>query len=283
MSRSLGDLKMYSRAVLSSESAPWHLDPTCLAIPWREDVIKPKGRRLRFGIVLDNDGDISVQPPIARGLALARKALEAAGHEVFEWAPTDHSEIVKLTNSAFHSLGGAAIVRVQNEHAEPVFESMKGYEAAYNKGEGGTLGPTKLREMIVARNGLQKAYLDRWSATAEGGKAMMDGIICPASPWTAPRLGLTQKVFNVSFTATFNLLDYPACTFPVAFADKNLDKPRTSSWTPLNENDAALQADYDPEFYDGTPITLQCVGHRLEDEKVLEMTGIIADALSKYA
>ncbi|TVY52498.1 Acetamidase [Lachnellula cervina] len=56
-----------------------------------------------------------------------------------------------------------------------------------------------------------------------------------------------------------------------------------TAWTPLNEKDAALQADYDPEFYQGTPVTLQCVGRRLEDEKVLEMTGIIADALEQHS
>ena len=64
----------------------------------------------------------------------------------------------------------------------------------------------------------------------------------------------------------------------MTFADKKVDKAR-ASWKALNEKDAAIQADYDPEFYDGTPVTLQCVGRRLEDEKVLEMTGIIADAL----
>jgi len=74
------------------------------------------------------------------------------------------------------------------------------------------------------------------------------------------------------------ILDYPACTFPVTFADKNIDKARTS-WKPLNEKDAALQADYDAEFYHGSPVVLQCVGRRLEDEKVLEMVGIIANAL----
>lgn len=64
----------------------------------------------------------------------------------------------------------------------------------------------------------------------------------------------------------------------MTFADKNLDKVRTT-FEPLNEKDAGIQADYDPEFYDGTPVALQCVGRRLEDEKVLEMTGIIAGAL----
>jgi amidase len=68
----------------------------------------------------------------------------------------------------------------------------------------------------------------------------------------------------------------------VTFADKNLDKVRTS-WEALNELDAAIQADYDPDFYDGTPVTLQCVGRRLEDEKVLQMVGIISDALKSHS
>lgn len=65
----------------------------------------------------------------------------------------------------------------------------------------------------------------------------------------------------------------------MTFADRNLDKVR-STFKPLNEKDAGIQADYDPEFYDGTPVVLQCVGRRLEDEKVLEMTGVIAGALN---
>ena len=68
----------------------------------------------------------------------------------------------------------------------------------------------------------------------------------------------------------------------MTFADKKLDKVRTT-WKALNEKDAAIQGDYEPEFYDGTPVTLQCVGRRLEDEKVLEMTGIITDALKAQA
>lgn len=296
MARELESLKLYCRAVLSLEASPWDLDPKCLPIPWRENVISPEGRKLRFGIISDNDGDHSVHPPIIRGLSMTKEALVKAGHEVFEWEPIDHAEIVKEVNSSFHTLGGAAILGLTEIHDEPVFSSMKAYEDNYKKGEHGTLGPTKLREMITKRNLLQKRYLDRWMATATDGKAAMDGLILPASTWTSPRLGLTQKLFCVNYTAVFNLLgrpcklcvvlssiliwllDYPACTFPVAFADKSLDKKR-ENWTPLNEKDALLQADYDPDFYHGTPIALQCVGRRLEDEKVLEMTQVIANAL----
>ncbi|KAG0651753.1 Acetamidase [Hyphodiscus hymeniophilus] len=294
MSRSLETLKLYCAAVLSTEVSPWTMDPKCIPVPWRGDVIVPKGRKLRFGIISDNDGEISVHPPIVRGLAMTKNALEAAGHDVFEWKPTDHAEINRELNSAFFVLGGAAIIGLTRKHDEPVFPSMKEYETTYEKGEEGTLGPSKLREMIAKRNALQKAYFDRWSATATDGKGAMDGIILASSPWTAPRLGISQQAFCVSYTGVYNLLgkalppcflrieltssDYPALTFPVTFASKNLD-PKRASWKPLNGKDAEIQADYDPEFYDGTPVALQLVGRRLEDEKVLEMGGIIAEAL----
>lgn len=205
MSFSLEILKLYSAAVLSPEIAPWNLDPKCLSIPWRGSVVEP-GCKLRFGIISDNDGDISVHPPIVRGLAITKAALEAAGHEVFEWAPTDHAEIMKTLNGSFHTLGGAAIVGLTRENGEPGFGSMRDYEAAFDQGEAGTLGPTKLREMIMKRNALQKAYLDRWTATKSDGKGAMDGIILASSPWTAPRLGFSQEVFCVSYTGVYNLL-----------------------------------------------------------------------------
>lgn len=214
MSRSLETLKLYCEAVLSIEVSPWTMDPKCLPVPWRGAVIAPKGRKLRFGIISDNDGEISVHPPVVRGLAMTKKAVEAAGHEVFEWAPRYHAEITRELNSAFHTLGGAAIIGLTREHDEPVFPSMKAYETTYEKGENDALGPTKLREMIAKRNALQKAYLDRWSATATNGKGAMDGLILASSPWTAPRLGITQKMFCVNFTGVFNLLGetfFPIC------------------------------------------------------------------------
>ncbi|EDN99538.1 hypothetical protein SS1G_02392 [Sclerotinia sclerotiorum 1980 UF-70] len=222
----------------------------------------------------------TVHPPIARGLALTKRALEAAGHEVFEWEPTNHPEMAKEMNNSFYTLGGAAILELTRKHDEPVFESMKNYEFAYDQGEHGTLGPTKLREMITRRNAYQKEYLDRWTSTGKDGKDVMDAIIMPASPWTAPRLGITQTdAFCVNFTGVWNLLDYPACTFPVMFADERVDKRRGEEWMPLCEKDGLLQGDYEERFYHGTPVALQCVGRRLEDEKVLEMVGVIGEVL----
>ncbi len=120
-------------------------------------------------------------------------------------APVDHEEIIKTLLMAFHYLGGGAIISLLEQTGEPVFDSMKGYEAAAAAGED-CLGPTKLRMMTIKRNQLQKAYLDRWQATASDGKGPLDGIIMAVSPWAAPRLGATEKNSYVGYTGVGNLL-----------------------------------------------------------------------------
>ena len=51
----------------------------------------------------------------------------------------------------------------------------------------------------------------------------------------------------------------------------------------MSEIDAKIQVDYDPVFYHGAPVSLQLVGKRLEEEKVLEMVEIVVDALKNQS
>lgn len=134
-------------------------------------------------------------------------------------APIDHDEIIQTLLTAFHDLGGAAIVFLLKAKGEPVFEAMKGYEAAAEAGEG-ALGPTKLRLMTLQKNQLQKAYLDRWQASGSNGKRPLDGIIMAVTPWAAGRLGTTQKNTYVGYTGVANLLGesnhpWTVCQHPV--------------------------------------------------------------------
>ena len=133
------------------------------------------------------------------------------------------------------------------------------------------------------------------------------------TPWAAARIGITQEMPYIGYTGVFNMLgeskfervivssckdqsasrrkkvlvclhssDLPSCTFPVTFADKQIDKARDDSqWQASNHYDAKIQADYDPEFYHGTPVSLQVVGQRLQDEKVLEMVHAISSVLTR--
>lgn len=72
-----------------------------------------------------------------------------------------------------------------------------------------TLGPEKLREMILERNQLQKDFLDQWMATdnrTEGDSSPIDGLISPIAVAPAPRLQQDPKLIYGGFTAFANVL-----------------------------------------------------------------------------
>ena len=66
----------------------------------------------------------------------------------------------------------------------------------------------------------------------------------------------------------------------MTYADKSLDAKRGSDWKPINDLDKQIQDEYDAEFYHTAPVSLQMVGKRLEEEKVLEMVEVVANALN---
>lgn len=285
MSRSLETLKLYSSAILSSAAAPWTLDPKCVPIPWRsQPQVQPPGRKLRLGLVGPSDGVVNAHPPVERALNITRLALEKAGHEIINY-PIDLSELVKSLAAAFYDFGGTAIIPLLEQHGEPVFPAMEPYKVAADAARttGTGLTPDIMRQRNMTKLSLQKAALDQWQATARPteGKQAIDGLIMAVAPWAAVRAGFSNAkpgVMWVAYTAWVNVLDLPACTFPVTMADAKIDAKR-AAYKPLNPIDAAIQEDYDPSFYDGAPVALQLIGERLQEEKVLEVVGIVRDSL----
>lgn len=293
MSRSLSSLILYSSAILSSSTAQWTLDPKIVPISWRPGPhIQPRSRPLRIALAGPSDGVVRVHPPVERALNLTRQALEKAGHEVIDWDyGSEYQPLIKLVLEAFLDFGGTAIISQLEPHSEPVFPAMSAYAdaAAAAKTPGTGLTGDKLREMCIQRNKLAKHFLDRWNATADGkeGKGVIDGLICPVSPWAACRLdvinGPVQPMSSVNYTAWVNALDLPSCTFPVTKADRKVDGEVSGASHGnggfLNELDRNVQGDWDAEFYDGAPVALQLIGERFGEEKVLEVVGRVRDAL----
>lgn len=85
MASSLKSVKLFCESVLSVEAAPWSYDPKIIPMPWRHNMIQPKGRKLRIGIMGNNDNIVTCHPPVERALETVKKALKDAGHDVFEW------------------------------------------------------------------------------------------------------------------------------------------------------------------------------------------------------
>ena len=296
MSRTLDTLWLYSCAILSDrpEASPWTKDPKCIPIPWNSRPhLKIAGRpKLRFGMMPACDGLVTAHPPVQRALEQTRAALEAAGHEVVDWLPLEHVDMIKCLIAGFLDFGGPALLPQLRIHNEPIFPSMDGYRTAYEKLKAGIgaplLGPDEMRAQNMTRNQLAKRFIKRWEATATASKdeGPIDGLIAPVSPWAAVRLGFTNSAVGrtyFGYTAFANLLDLPSCTFPVTEGDRELDK-RREDFKPCggpDSIDAAIQADFDPEVYHGAPVGLQLIGERLCEEKVLVLVTAIRDCLNK--
>ncbi|KAI2732813.1 hypothetical protein DTO012A8_10167 [Penicillium roqueforti] len=105
------------------ESRPWEVDQHVAPVAWRKELASPGAKRLRIGFLVD-DGVVKVQPPIARAMREVVEALEAAGHEVFEWDASSHSYAYDLWAKAIFSDGGEGCRRQIEKTGEPLVEGM---------------------------------------------------------------------------------------------------------------------------------------------------------------
>lgn len=82
------------------------------------------------------------------------------------------------------------------------------------------------------------------------------------------------------YTAIWNLLDYPGAVFPVTTVDPTKDV-KDESYVPKNEQDKFVQSLYSPEVYTDAPVSLQVIGRRQYDEKVLAALAEIEHAMGR--
>lgn len=73
----------------------------------------------------------------------------------------------------------------------------------------------------------------------------------------------------------------PAVSFPTGLnVDKAVDtlSPDYEAWSDTCQ---AINEEYDKDLIDGMPISLQLVGRKLEEEKLLSMTETVLQAVSR--
>lgn len=78
----------------------------------------------------------------------------------------------------------------------------------------------------------------------------------------------------------WNVLDYPAVVLPITVADKSVDV-LDESYIPCNERDTEGYAMYDPDLFDGAPVSLQLVGRALAEEKLLAVANAVDRAVNQ--
>ncbi|OTB06795.1 hypothetical protein M426DRAFT_318506 [Hypoxylon sp. CI-4A] len=260
LTRNIEDLAFYSKTVVDAE--PWHLDPRCLPIPWRDVKLPAK---LKIGVMW-NDGVALPTPPVTRALRHAVEKLKAAGHEIVRWSSEDQAEGTKLLGRMFLADGGKAIRRELDRTGEPFRPEMDMYATARE------LGALEYWQLHLDRQAFQKRYLDRWL------EAGIDALLCPTTPYSTVENG---KFRHVGYTGVFNVLDYSCISFPTGITvDKSVDLAPDESYIPLSDMDKAIQTEYNPDSVHGMPINLQLVAQRLEEEKCVEMCKVVLNTLS---
>jgi len=278
LTRSARDLQLFCRVMLEYEA--WLLEHAVLEMPWRADVAKgatlPK--KLCFAIMWD-DGVVKPHPPLIREMRNVKKALEAAGHEVIDWEPYEHMEGWELIVKLYLLDSGEEYWATLAESGEPAVPGTEWMMAHSAHRPPYTVPETW--KLNGAREAFRARGLTHWNATASRTSTgrPVDAVICP----NAPNLAVPHDATRWwGYSSHWNMLDLPGVVFPVGGrfepgvgADENVPK------TPRNE----LEKHYvemwngNGEAFKGAPITLQMVGRRHNEEKVLAMLNVLEDAL----
>lgn len=171
---------------------------------WRSQDDYYKDRKLRIGVIRETDGLCTVHPPVARAVNEVVCALEAAGHEVFDWEPTGHKELtdVFFQNAVYHT---SPLIKMVTDSGEPLLPMLAHFKAASDGGADPFTSSTQ-RDLTILRDRLSREYFDRWAATASESKPEMDAILSPLSPWAMPALKSFDRVMSLSMTCFANVL-----------------------------------------------------------------------------
>ncbi|KAF7314350.1 General amidase [Mycena kentingensis (nom. inval.)] len=285
MANSMGGVKLFTKAILGKQ--PWRSDPLVYMLDGHGG-----GGRLCFAIMWDN-GVVKPHPPLHRAMEMTKKALLAAGHEVIDWEPHRHLEIYRNAETIFAADAGHDY-RAECDGAEPLIQTMsplpgaldhESYTPALEEplvrrlvGEPYHRTAWELWQLHKEKRELRKAHLDHWESTVARTTTgrPVDAIISPAVAYTAVPHGLNSDSF---YTTLCNALDLTCTVFPVTVVDPTLDNVHPAHEF-HNHEDEHIYNLYEADRFPGCPVALQLIGGTLEEEAVIRMTEMVAEALS---
>ncbi|KAM0263954.1 hypothetical protein ACHAQJ_000989 [Trichoderma viride] len=223
MSVNLEGLEMFMRTVAAAES--WRIEPSVIPLPWRTVNVNPSREKpLRLGIIW-HDEVVKPHPPVARALReLVDKVSNVPHVEVVNFPPYKHDEAWAIASSLYFTDGGEADIAVMAESGEPLLPLTE-WIIKQNPGVK-KLSRDELEYWLEEREEFRMEYSQYWNKTGILNEATgtwentVDAVICPVAPGVATRHN-TAKYWT--YTAVWNLLDYPALAFPVGVVDKKVD------------------------------------------------------------
>ncbi|KIV85071.1 hypothetical protein PV11_00806 [Exophiala sideris] len=275
-------VKLLTKTILAQ--MPWLHDPLVVDMPWRDaeeqavyDIVKSSSSKgqLTFA-VMKSDGIVNPQPPVARAVAAVVEALTSAGHKVIEWKPPSHERLLEIALKTWVYDGGKDVHEAFGLSGEPLSTQIK---SAYGEKPIKEFTASEISANNRDKRSFQKEYMDYWNSTAQetGTGKPVDGVICPVAPFPAAR---PEKYSYYGYSVFVNGLDYTSVVVPVTTSDKTKDQYE-EGYKPINDEDKKVFENYDAEIYDGAHVSVQIVGRRYTEEKMLAIAEYVGGLVGK--
>lgn len=274
------DLALFCRVML--QHRPWLLEPSLLEMPWRQDIVDGADIPEKLSIaILWDDGVVAPHPPILDALKRAKEALLAAGHDVITWQPVGSQDAWDLICKLYFLDGGAEYREVL-AHDPPVPQTAWILEQVPNGGA--PFSVAEIFRLNLAREAFRTQILQHWNATEARTRTgrPVDAVLSPVAPTLAPPHDTTRWW---GYTSYWNLVDYSAVVFPVgrldaaAYRARDVSADITLPRDARNPTEEFIRAQWDPCTYHNASVSLQLIGRRLNEERVLGMLRKVEDAL----
>ena len=134
-------------------------------------------------------------------------------------------------------------------------------------------------KLNVQRESFRAKALQHWNATRSRTSTgrPVDAVICPTAPTLAVPHDQTRWW---GYSSHWNLLDLPGVVFPSGGRLQPSEFQTPPNVIPRNDIERDVWSIWNPSTFEGAPISLQLVGRRHNEEKVLAMLNVVEGAMS---
>lgn len=140
--------------------------------------------------------------------------------------------------------------------------------------------PHEIFHLNAEREAFRTNALAHWNSTKNRTATgrPVDVILCPVAPTLAPPHDTTSWW---GYSSHWNLLDLPAVVFPIGQYSASAETP-SDPLPPRNDVETFIANQWDPKTYDNAPISLQLVGRRHNEERLLAILGVIEQVIPPF-
>ncbi|KAI9730784.1 MAG: hypothetical protein M1818_008064 [Claussenomyces sp. TS43310] len=201
---SVRDCELFLRTV--ADARPWEVDTGAVFGEWDANGQGDLTNRMKPLIgVVRSDGLIEPLPPVAKAIEETVRALRKEDVEVVEMDVPQFKKCQSLANKLLGIDGNNTVLDIVERTGEPLIPWLS---TRVRRKE--LMGLDTLLTLNQRKTEIEMEMLKIWKDPNSG--RTIDAFICPVAPHPVPPM---DRWNGVSYTLSFNLLDYPTGVIPV--------------------------------------------------------------------